>query len=137
MKFGQVYNVVEEKNLDKDTYLMVFDNKVDKDGDVYHLEVEYHIDEKAFAYVNVYEHQVMPSTIPLSVKRKIEGYVLRKLGIIKNTLTTHYYTIAVEIDVDDDATIGELESFLDEINVEVNFPQNKKFKVYKTSLNRE
>ena len=52
-----VYEVVEEFWLDDETYVIVFKEMKDVDGDVFHLEVEYHKDENRVTYTRVYDYE--------------------------------------------------------------------------------
>jgi len=76
-----VYEVIGEQWLDKDTYVVVFDQMADVDGDTYHLEVEYHKDEKRITYTRVYDHENVEASILVSscLKKQIEEYVLQQV----------------------------------------------------------
>ena len=52
-----VYEILGEEWLDDDTYVVVFNDMIDVDGDTYHLEVEYHKDEKRITYTRVYDYE--------------------------------------------------------------------------------
>lgn len=51
------YEVQDEYWLDDDTYVIIFQDMVDVDGDTFHLEVEYHVDEERVTYTRVYEYE--------------------------------------------------------------------------------
>ena len=52
-----VYEVVDEGWLDDETYVIVFNEMTDVDGDVFHLEVEFHKDENKVTYTRVYDYE--------------------------------------------------------------------------------
>ena len=61
-----VYEVVGEGWLDKNTYVIVFAEMTDVDGDTYHLEVEYHKDEKRITYTRVYDYENVEASMFVS-----------------------------------------------------------------------
>jgi hypothetical protein len=116
-----VYEVVDEKWLDKDTYVIVFKEMKDIDGDIYHLEVEYHKDEEKITYTRVYDHENVECFITPCFKRQIKEYILTQVGVLRkgSILDTRKVSLELELDVPKDATIGELNEFIDSLKFEV------------------
>ena len=52
-----VYEVLSGGWIDDDTYVLIFNDMKDVDGDIFHLEVEYHKDEKQITYTRVYDYE--------------------------------------------------------------------------------
>lgn len=73
--------IQEEYWLDADTYVIVFKEEIDKDGDKYHLEVEYHNDEDKFTYTNVYEYENVDAeeSLDCDFMEEIENYISEKV----------------------------------------------------------
>ena len=114
--------VIDEKWLDKDTYVVVFDDKIDSMGDVYHIVAEYHADEKKFVFAQVYEHEVLDAnTLMVGIKKQIKEYILQQLGVLRNgsILQNQSLTINLELDIPQDVTIGELHEFIESLKVEI------------------
>lgn len=73
--------IQEEYWLDADTYVIVFKEEIDNDGDKYHLEVEYHNDEGIFTYTNVYEYENVDAkeSLDCGFMEEIENYISEKV----------------------------------------------------------
>ena len=134
--------VIDEKWLDKDTYVVVFDDKKDLMGDVYHLEVEYHADEKKFVFSQVYENEVLDANaLMIGIKKQIKEYILQQLGILRNgsILQNQSLTINIELDIPQDVTIGELHEFIESLKVEIvhtKTPRDEKIKILSVKCNK-
>ena len=63
------YEVIDEYWLDEDTYVIIFQDMEDKDGDIFHLEVEYHKDEERITYTRVYEFENVEASLFVSKSR--------------------------------------------------------------------
>ena len=117
------YEIVGEGWLDKDTYVIVFAEMTDVDGDVYHLEVEYHKDEEKVTYTRVYDYENVEASMFVSpcFKKQIEEYVLQQVGVLDKD--SFFNTQKVEIDLKlgfpKDMTIGELNEFLGMVKKEL------------------
>ena len=118
-----IYEVVAKSWLDKDTYVVIFDDMTDVDGDTYHLEVEYHKDEKRITYTRVYDYENVEASMLVSpcFKKQIEEYVLQQVGVLRegSFLTTQNVSLELELDIPKDTTIGELREFLNSLKFEV------------------
>jgi len=117
------YEVVGEGWIDEDTYVIVFQEMTDADGDVYHLEVEYHKDEDKIFFVRVYEYDTLSGreyVSPCFVKQ-IEEYTLQQVGVLRkgSLINTQIVSLELELDVPQDATIGELNEWLATLKFEV------------------
>lgn len=117
------YEVLGEKWMDNNTYLIVFQEMTDADGDVYHLEVEYHKDEDEIFFVRVYEHDTLSCrgyVSPCFVKQ-IEEYILKQVGKLRegSMLNKQKVEIELELDIPKDTTIGELNEWLATLKFEV------------------
>lgn len=127
------YEIVGEKWMDKDTYLIVFQTMTDKDGDDFHIEVEYHKDESRITYTRVYEHEVVDGTAFVSpcFKKQIEDYILRQVGVLRTDSFLNTQTIEVELrlDVPKDMTMGEFDQWLKDLAIEVKSPQADRIRV--------
>ena len=118
-----IYEVVAKSWLDKDTYVVIFGDMTDVDGDTYHLEVEYHKDEKRITYTRVYEYENVEASMLVSpcFKKQIEEYVLQQVGVLRegSFLNTQNVSLDLELDIPKDTTIGELREFLNSLKFEV------------------
>ena len=131
-----VYEVVGEGWLDKNTYVIVFAEMTDVDGDTYHLEVEYHKDEKRITYTRVYDYENVEASMFVSpcFKKQIEEYVLQQVGVLRegSFLNTQNVSLKLELDIPKDTTIGELREFLNSLKFEAVHtmtPSDEKIKV--------
>lgn len=131
-----VYEVVGGGWLDKDTYVIVFKEMKDVDGDTYHLEVEYHKDEKRITYTRVYDYENVEASMFVSpcFKKQIEEYVLQQVGVLRegSFLNTQNVSLELELDIPKDTTIGELREFLNSLKFEAVHtmtPRDEKIKV--------
>ena len=118
-----VYEILGEEWLDEDTYVIVFAEMTDVDGDTYHLEVEYHKDEERVTYTRVYDYENVEASQFVSpcFKKQIEEYTLQQVGVLRegSFLTTQNVSLELELDVPKDATIGELNEWLATLKFEV------------------
>jgi len=131
-----VYEVVGGGWLDKDTYVIAFKEMKDVDGDTYHLEVEYHKDEKRITYTRVYDYENVEASMFVSpcFKKQIEEYVLQQVGVLRegSFLNTQNVSLELELDIPKDTTIGELREFLNSLKFEAVHtmtPRDEKIKV--------
>lgn len=131
-----VYEVVNEGWLDDETYVIVFNEMTDVDGDVFHLEVEYHKDEEKVTYTRVYDHENIEASMFVSpcFKKQIEEYVLQQVGVLRegSFLNTQNVSLKLELDIPKDTTIGELREFLNSLKFEAVHtmtPRDEKIKV--------
>ena len=127
------YEVVGEKWMDRNTYLVVFQTMTDVDGDNFHIEAEYHKDENKVYYSCCYSNEVLDGTQCVSsiFKRQIEEYISKKVGILREGSFVHKRKIQVELtlDVPNGATMGELYEWLGELTIEVKSPKADFIKV--------
>lgn len=130
------YEIVGEGWLDKNTYVIVFAEMTDVDGDTYHLEVEYHKDEKRITYTRVYDYENVEASMFVSpcFKKQIEEYVLQQVGVLRegSFLNTQNVSLKLELDIPKDTTIGELREFLNSLKFEAVHtmtPRDEKIKV--------
>lgn len=118
-----VYEVVGSGWLDDVTYVVVFGDMIDVDGDTYHLEVEYHKDEKRITYTRVYDYENVEASKFVSpcFKKQIEEYILQQVGVLRegSFLNTQNVSLELELDIPKDTTIGELREFLNSLKFEV------------------
>jgi len=115
------YEVVGEGWMDDKTYIIVFQEMTDADGDVYHLEVEYHKDENEVFFVRVYEYDTLSGreyVSPCFVKQ-IEEYILHQVGVVKGMLAKQKIGIELTLDIDPSVTVAELEEWLKELTIGV------------------
>lgn len=131
-----VYEVVDEKWLDKDTYVAHFKEMKDVDGDTYHLEVEYHKDEDKFTYTRVYNYDNIEAFKFVSpcFRKQIEEYVLQQIGVLRegSYVTEQEVVTWLKLDVPKDTSVGELREFLNSLKFEVVHtmtPRDEKIKV--------
>jgi hypothetical protein len=126
------YEVMDEYWLDDDTYVIIFQNMVDVDGDTYHLEVEYHKDEERITYTRVYEYENVHDMLPSYVfKKQIDEYILQQVGVLRTDSFLNTQTIEVELrlDVPKDMTMGEFDQWLKDLAIEVKSPQADRVRV--------
>ena len=131
-----VYEVVGEGWLDKNTYVIVFAEMTDVDGDVYHLEVEYHKDEEKVTYTRVYDYENGEASQFVSpcFKKQIEEYALQQVGKLRedSMLTKQKVEVELTLDVPLDMTVGEFENWLkNELKVNVITPLDSKVEILK------
>lgn len=130
------YEIVGEGWLDKNTYVMVFAEMTDVNGDVYHLEVKYHKDEEKVTYTRVYNYENVEASQFVSpcFKKQIEEYTLRQVGKLRedSMLTKQKVEVELTLDVPLDMTVGEFESWLkNELKVNVITPLDSKVEILK------
>ena len=117
------YEVVGEGWMDKNTYLIVFQEMTDADGDVYHLEVEYHKDENEIFYTRCYDDEVIDGTMYVSpcFKKQIEEYILKQVGVLDKDsfFNTQKVEVELKLGVPKDMSVGELHEFLDMVKEEL------------------
>lgn len=118
------YEVIGEYWLDDDTYVIIFQDMVDVDGDTFHLEVEYHADEERVTYTRVYEYENVEASAFVSpcFKKPIEEYILQKAGVISEDemLVTKEISVELTLAVPKSMTMGEFQEWLKESFIEVN-----------------
>lgn len=118
-----VYEVVDEGWLDDETYVIVFNEMTDVDGDVYHLEVEYHKDEEEVTYTRVYDYENVEAScfVTPCFKRQMEEYILQQVEVLdKDTFfNTQKVEVELKLGVPKDMTTGELHEFLDMVKEEL------------------
>jgi hypothetical protein len=116
------YEVMDEYWLDKDTYVIIFQDMTDSNGDTYHLEVEYHKDEEEITYTRVYEFENVHDMFPSHVfKKQIDEYILKKVGVINenDTITEATIEVKLKLAVPLNMSVGEYESWLDCLSIDV------------------
>lgn len=117
------YEVLDEMWIDDDTYVIVFQDMVDKDGDTFHLEVEYHKDEDRVTFTRVYEHENVNADylITAGFKKDIEEYILQQVGVLDKDsfFNTQKVEVELKLGVPKDMTVGELHEFLDMVKEEL------------------
>ena len=134
------YEVVGEGWLDKDTYVIVFQDMADVDGDVFHLEVEYHKDEDGITYTRVYDHENVGASHLVSVcfKKQINEYILQQVGVLRkgSVFVTKEISVELVMDVPQDTRMGEFQDFLQDLKVDIvgsKFPRDEKIKILKVT----
>ena len=117
------YEVMDEYWLDEDTYVIIFQDMEDKDGYIFHLEVEYHKDEERIIYTRVYEFENVEASLFVShvFKKQIDEYILQQVGVLdKDTFfNTQKVEVELKLGVPKDMTVGELHEFLDMVKEEL------------------
>ena len=131
-----VYEVVGGGWIDDDTYVVVFNDMTDADGDTYHLEVEYHKDEDKITYTRVYDFENVEAFEFVSpcFRKQIEEYVLQQVGVLRegSFVTEQEVVTWLKLDVPQDTSVGELREFLNSLKFEVVHtmtPKDEKIKV--------
>lgn len=117
------YEVMDEYWLDEDTYVIIFQDMTDSDGDTYHLEVEYHKDEEEITYTRVYEFENVHDMPPSHVfKKQIDEYILQQVGVIgeNDTLIDTTIEVKLRLAVPLDMKVSEYEEYLDSLFIEIN-----------------
>lgn len=117
------YEVVGEGWIDDDTYVIVFNEMTDVDGDVFHLEVEFHKDENRVTYTRVYDYENVEAScfVTPCFKRQMEEYILQQAEVLdKDTFfNTQKVEVELKLGVPKDMTVGELHEFLDMVKEEL------------------
>jgi hypothetical protein len=139
-----IYEIVGEGWLDKDTYVIVFAEMTDVDGDIYHLEVEYHKDEKRVTYTRVYDYENVEASqfVSLCFKKQFEEYILQQVGVLRkgSFLSTQNVSLELGLDIPKDTTIGELNEWLATLKFEVVHtmtPKDEKIKLLSIKNSRK
>lgn len=132
------YQVMGEGWIDEDTYVILFQNMVDVDGDVFHMEAEYHKDENRITYTRVYDYENADGTNFISpcFKKQIDEYILQQVGVLRkgSAFVTKEIAIELVMDVPQDTSMGEFQDFLQDLKVEIigtKTPRDEKIKVLK------
>ncbi len=135
-----VYEIVGEGWMDKNTYVIVFQEMTDADGDVFHLEVEYHKDEDEVFFVRVYEYDTLSGMEYVSpcFKKQIEEYTLQQVGVLRkgSVFVTKEISVELVMDVPQDTYMSEFQDFLKDLKVEIigsKFPRDEKIKILKVT----
>jgi hypothetical protein len=131
-----VYEVVGKGWLDKDTYVVVFKEMKDVDGDTYHLEVEYHKDEDKITYTRVYNYDTVEAFKLVSpcFRKQIKEYVLQQVGVLRegSFITEQEVVTWLKLDVPKGTSMEELREFLNSLKFEAVHtmtPRDEKIKV--------
>lgn len=118
------YEVQDEYWLDDETYVIIFQDMVDADGDEFHLEVEYHKDEERVTYTRVYEYENVEASDLVSpcFKKPIEEYILQKAEVISEDefIITKEIGVELKLAVPKAMSVGEFQEWLKESSIEVN-----------------
>lgn len=130
------YEVLDEYWSDDDTYVIIFQDMTDVDGDTYHLEVEYHKDEDKITYTRVYDYENVEASKFVSpcFKKQIEEYTLQQVGVLRegSFITEQEVVTWLKLDVPKGTSVGELREFLNSLKFEVvhtTTPIDEKIKV--------
>ena len=133
------YEIVGEEWIDVDTYVIVFNEMTDVDGDTYHLEVEYHADEERVTYTRVYDHENVEASQLVSpcFLKQIKEYILQQVGVLSegSLLTTEEVSIDLELGISKGVTIGELRKWFSELKFEVTTPNDERIKLISHKAN--
>jgi len=120
---GIFYEVQDEYWLDDDTYVIIFQDMVDFDGDTFHLEVEYHVDEERVTYTRVYEYENVEASafVCPCFKKQMEEYILQKVGVISEDemLVTKEISVELTLAVPKSMTMGVFQEWLKKSFIEV------------------
>ena len=117
-----LYYVIDEKWIDNDTYVLVFQDMKDTKGDTFHIEVEYHKDENKITWSRVYEHETIKEVLyKVGVQHKVEEYILQRVGVLREGSILHKenVTITLKVDLPLDMSVGEFHEWLDSLKFEV------------------
>lgn len=118
------YEVQDEYWLGKNTYVIIFQDMRDFDGDTFHLEVEYHVDEERVTYTRVYKYENVQASafVCPCFKKQMEEYILQKAGVISEDemLVTKEISVELTLAVPKSMTMGEFQEWLKESSIEVN-----------------
>jgi len=130
------YEVVGEKWMDKNTYLVVFQTMTDEYGEHFHLEAEYHKDDCKIYYSRCYEYEVSDGRkfVSQCFKKQIEEYILQQVGVLREgSFATEQETVVwLKLDVPNGTSVEELREFLNSLKFEVvhtKTPRDEKIKV--------
>lgn len=131
-----VYEILGEEWIDEDTYVIVFADMKDIDGDIYHLEVEFHKDENRITYTRVYDYENVDAYkfVSRCFKKQFEDYILQQVGVLRegSFFTEQEVATWLKLDVPKDTSVGELREFLNSLKFEVVHtmtPRDEKIKV--------
>lgn len=119
------YKVIDEKWLDKDTYVVIFQDMIDIEGDTYHLEVEYHKDEEKITYTRVYEDEIISDAekyVINAFRKQIDEYILKQVGVIgeNDTIIDTTIELKLRLAIPLDMRVEEYEKYLNSMWIEIN-----------------
>ena len=117
-----VYEVDGEDWLDGKTYVVCFQEMKDGNGDIYHLEVEYHKDENKFTYTRVYAYEnLYNAPISVAFKNQFEEYIMQQVGELRNGSFINVQSVPLELklEIPKETSVGELHEFLRSLKFEV------------------
>ena len=118
-----VYEVVDEGWIDDDTYVIVFNDMIDVDGDTYHLEVEYHKDESRITYTRAYDHENVEASsfVTPYFKKQFEDYILHQCGVLRENgyLRTQDVVVELKLDVPNDISVGDYMQWINDLTITV------------------
>jgi hypothetical protein len=131
-----VYEVMDEGWIDDETYVIVFNEMKDVDGDVYHLEVEFHKDENKVTYTRVYDYENVEASyfVSLCFRKQIEEYILKQVGKLRedSMLMKHKIEVELTLDVPLDMTLAEYDKWVkNDMKVSVMTPIDSKVEILK------
>lgn len=133
-----VYGVVGEYWLDDDTYVIVFKDMTDADGDTYHLEVEYHKDENKVTYTRVYEYENISGDgwVSSCFRKQIYEYILHQVGVLQEDelITTKKVELALQIALPKNTTINQLTEWIESLDIKITPKDGEKIKVLEVKI---
>ena len=119
------YEIVGEEWIDDDTYVVIFQDMTDADGDTYHIEVEYHKDEEKITYTRVYEDEIISDAekyVINAFRKQIDEYILKQVGVIgeNDTIIDTTIELKLRLAIPLDMRVEEYEKYLNSIWIEIN-----------------
>ena len=123
-------HIDNEWYFDKNTYIVAFEEETDSEDDsTYHVEVEYHADEKRFVYMVVYEDEAFQDDNYFNAywKKQIENHILDKVTngklVIRETIS-----FDLTLEIDNETKVGEVNQWLKN-NVSITFKDEENIKL--------
>lgn len=127
------YQIVGEGWIDNSTFVVAFQNMIDRDGDTFHIETEYHKDTDEITFTRVYDDETLDGSAFVSpcFKRQIEEYIFSEIGLLREDsfLTTQNIVVELKLDVPKNMSIGDFNQWLSDIAIEVKSPNAEKVRV--------
>ena len=123
LKVG-VFTVEDWVWIDNDTLVLSTKPFFKGTEDENHLEVEYHRDSHKFTFTQVYENETMPYNLRENDKRKFIDFMFKYCGITKHNAIKQTISIDVWLDVDENATVGNVQDYIKKIKTQFACPND-------------
>ena len=127
------YQVIDEMWLDKTTFVVVFQEMMDLNHDMFHIEAEYHKDTNEITFTRVDDYDTVNASTLVSpcFKKQIEEYILRQVNVLREDdyLATTQVAVELKVAIPLDMSVGEVKQWVSDLSIEVKSPNTDKVRV--------